>query len=82
MEKTIFNHQMLHDLEKSCILTLNFPILTAERYAQFNGSPIGVVENQIDHNELPILQIGKRRFVNVEDLRQTAGFEAAHVPAR
>jgi hypothetical protein len=51
--------------------TIGFPILTAEKFAEAVGLPIGVVEAQMDRRLLPIAKIGKRRFVNIEILRQS-----------
>ena len=54
-------------------------ILTAERFAELVGLPVGVVEAQLDRRILPVLKIGKRRFVNLEALRQRAiseGFDS------
>ena len=45
------------------------PILTAEKFAEAVGLPIGVVEAQMDRRLLPVAKIGKRRFVNLEALR-------------
>jgi hypothetical protein len=47
-------------------------ILTAEKFAETVGLPVGVVEAQLDRRALPVLKIGKRRFVNMEALRQRA----------
>lgn len=57
------------------ILTL--PILSAEKFAEAVGLPIGVVEAQLDRRLLPCLRIGKRRFVNLEALKQLAIAQAA-----
>ena len=46
------------------------PILTAEKFAEAVGLPIGVVEAQLDRRLLPCLRIGKRIFINIEALRQ------------
>jgi hypothetical protein len=54
-------------------------ILTAERFADLVGLPVGVVEAQLDRRILPVIKIGKRRFVNLEALRQRAiseGFDS------
>ena len=50
---------------------LPLPILSAEKFADAVGLPIGVVEAQLDRRQLPVLKIGKRRFINMELLRQT-----------
>jgi hypothetical protein len=78
----MFNHQALPDQQNSGISSLKLQVLTAEQYAALIGSPLGVVEEQIDRNELPITLIGNQRFVNVEALQKSVAFEAAHVPAR
>lgn len=54
-------------------------ILTAEKFAALVGLPTGVVEAQLDRRILPVIKIGKRRFVNLEALRQRAiseGFDS------
>ena len=47
----------------------SLPFLTAEKFAEAVGLPIGVVEAQMDRRLLPVAKIGKRRFVNLEILR-------------
>jgi hypothetical protein len=54
-------------------------ILTAEKFAELVGLPVGVVDAQLDRRILPVIKIGKRRFVNLEALRQRAiseGFDS------
>ena len=51
-------------------------ILTAERFAELVGLPTGVVEAQLDRRTLPTIKFGKRRFVNLEALRERAKSEA------
>ena len=53
------------------------PILTAEKFAEAVGLPIGVVEAQLDRRLLPCLRIGKRRFINIEALRQKCVLEGS-----
>ena len=79
----MFNHQtqLVSHLESS-FSSSYLPILTAERYAQLSGSAIGVVEAQMDRRLLPVFSIGKRRFVNIEALRQRAIAEALVTPSR
>ena len=55
------------------------PILTAEKFAALVGLPVGVVEAQLDRRHLPIYKIGKRRFINLEILRQRVK-DDAHQP--
>lgn len=68
----MFNHQSQLEQLESSIASSNLPALSAERYAQLVGSPIGVVEAQLNRHQLPSIKIGSRRFVNIEALRQTA----------
>lgn len=51
---------------------ISIPIITAERFAEITGTPLGVIEAQLDRRILPVLRIGKRRFINLEVLRQMA----------
>jgi hypothetical protein len=54
-------------------------ILTAEKFAELVGLPVGVVDAQLDRRILPVIKLGKRRFVNLEALRQRAiseGFDS------
>ncbi len=44
-------------------------LVTAERYAELVGLPIGVVRGQLDRRQLPVYKIGKRRFINMIQLR-------------
>ena len=53
------------------------PILTAEKFAEAVGLPVGVVEAQLDRRLLPCLRIGKRRFINIEALRQKCVLEGS-----
>ena len=47
----------------------NFFIITAEKYAELVGLPIGVVRGQLDRRQLPVFKVGKRRFINMIQLR-------------
>jgi hypothetical protein len=53
-------------------LKIPIPIMTAEVFSHQTGLPIGVVKAQMDRRLLPVLRVGKRRFVNLEVLRQMA----------
>ena len=44
-------------------------IVTAEKYAEMVGLPIGVVRGQLDRRQLPVYKVGKRRFINLIQLR-------------
>ncbi len=55
----------------------HLPALTAEKFSELSGLPLGVVKAQLDRRILPVLRLGKRRLVNVEALRQLAASEAA-----
>lgn len=57
-------------------------ILTAERFADLVGLPVGVVEAQLDRRILPVFKIGKRRFVNLEALRQRVITEGSDSKAK
>jgi len=61
-----------HDTTK-LIDSISMPILSAEKFAEVAGLPLGVVKAQMDRRLLPCLKIGKRRFVNMEALRKLAG---------
>lgn len=50
----------------------HLPALTAEKFSELSGLPLGVVNAQLDRRILPVLRLGKRRLVNVEALRQLA----------
>lgn len=54
----------------------SLPLLTAERFADLVGLPIGVVQAQLDRRILPTVRLGKRRFVNMVALRQMAEIAA------
>ena len=47
----------------------NLFIVTAEKYAELVGLPIGVVRGQLDRRQLPVYKVGKRRFTNLIKLR-------------
>lgn len=47
----------------------NLFIVTAEKYAELVGLPIGVVRGQLDRRQLPVYKVGKRRFINLIKLR-------------
>ncbi|MBU3562659.1 MULTISPECIES: hypothetical protein [unclassified Polynucleobacter] len=47
----------------------NLFIVTAEKYAELVGLPIGVVRGQLDRRQLPVYKVGKRRFINLILLR-------------
>lgn len=51
---------------------VNTPLLTVSRFAELVGLDVGVCEAQADRKLWPIVRIGKRRFINVEILRQRA----------
>jgi hypothetical protein len=51
---------------------LYMPLLTAQRFSQLCGLELGVVEAQMDRRILPVIRLGKRRFVNLEALREHA----------
>lgn len=52
---------------------LGFPVvLTRERFAEWVGLPLGVLQAQCDRGYWPQLTIGKRVFINVEALRVRA----------
>jgi hypothetical protein len=78
----MFNHQSQLAHVEASFSSSYLPILTAERYALLSGSAIGVVEAQMDRRLLPVFVIGKRRFVNIEALRQRAIAEALQTPSR
>jgi hypothetical protein len=48
------------------------PAVTAEKFSELTGLPLGVVDAQLDRRLLPVLRIGKRRLVNLEALRVLA----------
>jgi len=43
--------------------------VSAEKYAELVGLPIGVVRGQLDRRQLPVYKVGKRRFINLVQLR-------------
>lgn len=43
--------------------------MSAEKYAELVGLPIGVVRGQLDRRQLPVYKVGKRRFINLVQLR-------------
>lgn len=47
----------------------NYFLVTAEKYAELVGLPIGVVRGQLDRRQLPVYKVGKRRFINLVKLR-------------
>ncbi|MBU3545485.1 hypothetical protein ICN49_11195 [Polynucleobacter sp. MWH-Mekk-B1] len=49
--------------------TNSLMIVTAEKYAEMVGLPIGVVRGQLDRRQLPVYKVGKRRFINLLQLR-------------
>ena len=51
---------------------ISVPVLSAEKFAELVGLPVGVVKAQMDRRILPCLKIGKRRVVNMEALRKLA----------
>jgi len=53
-------------------IPLSLPVLSAEKFAELVGLPVGVVKAQMDRRILPCLKIGKRRVVNMEALRKLA----------
>lgn len=55
----------------------HLPVLTAEKFSELSGLPLGVVNAQLDRRILPVLRLGKRRLVNVEALRQLAVSKSA-----
>jgi hypothetical protein len=57
-------------MQKTSFDFSSLPILSAEKFADAVGIPIGVVEAQMDRRLLPVSRIGKRRFVNLELLRK------------
>ena len=57
-------------MQKTSVDFNSLPILSAEKFADAVGLPIGVVEAQMDRRLLPVSRIGKRRFVNLELLRK------------
>lgn len=57
-------------------------ILTAQKFAEAVGLPVGVVEAQLDRRILPVFKIGKRRFVNMEALRNRAIAESHEIERR
>ena len=51
---------------------ISLPILSAEKFSELVGLPLGVVKAQMDRRLLPCLKIGKRRVINMEALRKLA----------
>lgn len=47
----------------------NLFLVSAEKYAELVGLPIGVVRGQLDRRQLPVYKVGKRRFINLVQLR-------------
>lgn len=53
------------------------PAVTAEKFAELTGLPVGVVDAQLDRRILPVVKLGKRRLVNLEALRLIAQTQAS-----
>jgi hypothetical protein len=58
------------------------PAVTAEKFAELTGLPVGVIDAQLDRRILPVVKLGKRRLVNLEALRLIAQSQAAHTPIK
>ncbi len=59
------------------INSLGVPVLlTRERFAEWVGLPVGVLQAQCERGYWPQLTIGKRVFINVEALRRLAAEKA------
>lgn len=57
--------------------SLGVPVLlTRERFAEWVGLPVGVLQAQCERGYWPQLTIGKRVFINVEALRLLAAEKA------
>ena len=48
------------------------PIMSAQKFSELTGLPVGVVNAHMDRRILPVLRLGKRRMVNLEKLREMA----------
>lgn len=51
---------------------LSAPVMTVARFADLIGLEVGVCEAQADRKLWPLIHIGKRRFINVEQVRKRA----------
>ena len=58
------------------------PAVTAEKFSELSGLPLGVVNAQLDRRLLPVLIIGRRRLVNLESLRVLASSVPSVVSTR
>ncbi len=56
-------------LNMNSIQQENLFLVSAEKYAELVGLPIGVVRGQLDRRQLPVYKVGKRRFINLVQLR-------------
>ena len=63
-----------HDVTQTSLASvpISLPILSAEKFSELVGLPLGVVKAQMDRRILPCLKIGKRRVINMEALRKLA----------
>lgn len=58
------------DLGNTMAVTVTPPLMTVERFAEMVGLPVGVCRAQADRRLWPIAFVGRRRFINVEQLRK------------
>jgi hypothetical protein len=59
------------------------PIMSSRAFSEVVGIPLGVIEAQMDRRQLPVIRIGKRRFVNLLALSDMALANfASHRPQR
>lgn len=55
---------------------VSVPLMTREAFAQAIGLPVGVVIAQSERGYWPMINVGKRTFVNLEALRVLAARRA------
>lgn len=51
-------------------LSLFFPVMTKEKFAEFSGLAEGVIQGMIEKGHLPSIKIGRYRLVNVARLAE------------
>lgn len=71
MEKSQFMPHILPD-KQELGQAIALPLMTRAAFALAIGLPLGVLVGQCEKGYWPVLQIGKRVFVNVEAVRLAA----------